>query len=110
MILSFPSFRSDYPLFSFCLSVCFSLLVADLVVALVRATEAAVEMGWLFGQEEGEMVSTVEGELQQGKEMGEPTERESSLAEGRRRAGSRFVREELNCCCGGLFSVAGCCG
>jgi len=32
------------------------------------------------------------------------------LAEGRRRAGSRFVREELGCCCGGLCSLASCYG
>ena len=36
----------------------------------------------------------VKGELQQGKKKGELAERESLLAEGRRKAGSRFVREE----------------
>jgi hypothetical protein len=110
LILSFPSFRSDYPLFSFCLSVSFSLLVAGLVDAPVRAVEAAVEMGWLSGQGGGETVSAVGGELHQGKEKGEPDDKESLLSKGRRRAGSQFVREELDCCCGGLCSVAGCCG
>jgi predicted nucleotidyltransferase len=58
LILSFPSISSDYPLFSFRLSVRFSLLVADLVA------EVAVEMGWLSGQGGGETVYVVEGELQ----------------------------------------------